>query len=228
MMRAIPFLLLVGATSSPLSAQLGGHVSGRLEGWLGREGGYNSRMLADLGGSWRAGRLQVDVYYGFRYWTSPHAATILNAEAGRALERVHGFSATYRLGPCRAGGWIGRRAILTLGEQEVWGETIGYYDGAAPLVGCGVGPVTLEAHGPLFRYQPLTLPWPLYEATVRVRQGLLRVEACGSFGGPAPAALDTHVEFGKTLRAGVYAGWLAAPVPSASVLRVALGVSVGP
>src|SRR5690348_18213710 len=38
MMRAILLLLLVGATSSPLSAQLGGHVNGRLEGWLAREG----------------------------------------------------------------------------------------------------------------------------------------------------------------------------------------------
>lgn len=224
-MRTIPLLLLVWAT--PLSAQLSGHVSGRLEGWVGREGGYNSRMVADLGGGWRAGRLQLDVYYGFRYWTTPHAATILNAEAGRALERVHGLIATYRVGPCRAGGWIGRRAILMLGVEEKWGETLGYYDGVAPFLGCGIGPVVFEGHGPLVRYQPLTLPWPLYEATLRVQRGLLRVEAYGSFGGPQPQAFDMHVEVGKTLRAGVYGGWLAAPVPSGSLLRVAVGVSVG-
>ena len=225
-MRAISLLFLVCAT--PLGAQVSGRVGGRLEGWLGREGGYNSRMVADLAAGWHAGPVQVDAYYGFRYWTTPHAATILNAEAGQALERVHGLTATYQVGPCRAGGWIGRRAILTLGVTEVWGETIGYYDGVAPLVGCRVGSIVLEGHGPLIRYQPLTLPWPLYEATLRLQRGVLRVEAYSSYGGPQPHAWDMHVEVGKTLRVGGYAGRLAAPVPSGAVLRFAVGVSVGP
>jgi len=212
----------------PLSAQFAGHVSGRLEGWLGREGGYNSRAVADLVGGWHAGPMQLEAYYGFRYWTTPHAPTILNAEAGRSLERVHGLTATVRLGPCRAGGWIGRRAILTLGVEEVWGQTIGYYDGVAPLVGCSAGPVALEGHGPLIRYQQLTLPWPLYEATLRLQRGLLRVEAYSSFGGPQPQAWDVRMEVGGTLRAGLQAGRLAAPVPSGSVSRVAVVVSVGP
>ena len=71
--------------------------------------------------------------------------------------------------------------------------------------------MTVEAHGPLERYQPLTLPWPLYEATVRYQKGVWRVEAYSSIGGPQPQAYDLHVEVGKTLRAGVYAGRLADP-----------------
>jgi len=87
--------------------------------------------------------------------------------------------------------------------------------------------VTVEAHGPLERYQPLTLPWPLYEATVRFQRGVWRVEAYSSIGGPQPRAYDLHVEVGKTLRAGVYAGRLAAPVPGDRITRVAVAVSVG-
>jgi len=212
---------------SPLPAQFTGHVGGRLEGWLDQDGGYNSRVVADLVGGWRRGRVQIDAYYGFRYWTAADAATILNAEAGRSLERVHGLTATYRVAMCRIGGWIGRRAILTLGTEEVWGQTIGYYDGVAPLASCTFGPVTVEAHGPLERYQPLTLPWPLYEATVRYQKGVWRVEAYSSIGGPQAQAYDLHVEVGKTLRAGVYAGRLAAPVAGDRITRVAVAVSVG-
>ena len=87
--------------------------------------------------------------------------------------------------------------------------------------------MTVEAHGPLERYQPLTLPWPLYEATVRYQKGVWRVEAYSSIGGPQAQAYDLHVEVGKTLRAGVYAGRLAAPVPRDRITRVAVAVSVG-
>src|SRR5437763_14238493 len=127
----------------------------------------------------------------------------------------------------RSGGWIGRRAILTLGTEEVWGQTIGYYDGVAPLAGCTFGPVTVEAHGPLERYQPLTLPWPLYEATVRFQKGVWRVEAYSSIGGPQPQAYDLHGEGGKTLRAGVYPGRVAAPGPGGPSTRAAVAGSGG-
>jgi hypothetical protein len=225
MLRAIILLLFMGA--APVTAQFTGRVSGRLEGWLGSQSAYNSRAVADLTGDWHLGRLRLDVFYGFRYWTTPHAATILNAEAGSSLERVHGVTATVRFGQCRVGGWIGRRAVLALGQPEVWGQTIGYYDGVAPLAQCQVGPLSVEGHGPLWRYQPLTLPWPLYEATLHLQQGLFRAEAYGSFGGPQPGAWDVRVEVGKTFRAGVYAGRLAAPDPGGIVSRVALVVSVG-
>ncbi len=45
---------------SPLPAQFTGHVGGRLEGWLDQDGGYNSRVVADLVGGWRRGRVQID------------------------------------------------------------------------------------------------------------------------------------------------------------------------
>jgi len=221
---ALPLCLAV----APLAAQFAGRVSGRLEGWIGPANGYNSRAVADLGGTWRYGRFEVDGFYGFRYWTSADAISPLNAEAGRSLERVQGVVATYRIGACRVGAWTGRRAILTLGVSEVWGQTIGYYDGVAPLAKCTAGPFSLEAHGPLLRYQPLTLPWPLYEMTARVEHGLLRVELYGTLGGPQPPVLDLRIEAGKTLRAGMYAGWIAAPVPGVRVSRFALALSAGP
>jgi len=219
---------LLCATAAPLSAQFSGRLGGQLEAWVDQVSGYNSRVVADLTGGWHAGHIRLDAYYGFRYWTTANAPTFLNAEAGRSLERVHGGTATYAVGKCRAGVWIGRRAILMLGVEEVWGQTIGYYDGFAPLLGCGIGPVTVEAHGPLIRYQPLTLPWPLYETTLRVQRGVVRVEAYGSFGGPQPVTYDLHVEVGRSLRAGVSAGQLAAPAPGERLGRVAVSVSVGP
>ena len=56
----------------------------------------------------------------------------------------------------------------------------------------------------------------------------MRLEAYGSFGGPQPQSWDLRVEVGKTMRAGLYAGPLAAPVPAGGVSRVAVVVSVGP
>src|SRR5437763_8725261 len=122
---------------------------------------------------------------------------------------------------CRIGGWIGRRAILTLGTEEVRGQTIGYYDGVAPLAGCTFGPVTVEAHGPLERYQPLTLPWPLYEATVRYQKGVWRVEAHSSIGGPPAQADVIHDQAGESVPAGVNAGPLAGALAGGAHPRLA-------
>ena len=56
----------------------------------------------------------------------------------------------------------------------------------------------------------------------------MRLEAYGSFGGPQPQSWDLRVDVGKTMRVGLYAGRLAAPVPAGSVSRAAIVVSVGP
>src|SRR5256885_929658 len=94
---------LLCATAAPLSAQFSGRLSGQLEAWVDQVSGYNSRVVADLTGGWHAGHIRLDAYYGFRYWTTANAPTFLNAEAGRSLERVHGGTATYAVGKCRAG-----------------------------------------------------------------------------------------------------------------------------
>jgi len=106
--------------------------------------------------------------------------------------------------------------------------SIGYWDGARPLVGLQRGGWELELAGPLVRWKSLTLAWATVTLDAAYRRGLWEVRLQAQALGPTGWAADLQVErvLLGPLSAGLRVGALDAPDWDDNLQRVALTLAL--
>lgn len=227
-------------------------VGAMVEVWTGPEDKWQNRMQVrgQVLGKW--GPLRLRVWMSGVWWGASDAkiaGSLLNAEAGRVLERRHGASVYGQWGGLQVGATVHRRAVhhiwrhksrhryfpgsWQIGRRGCNGAStpsyppgqgcpsIGYWDGVRPQVGYEGHGWDVRLRGPLVRWKTLTLPWPRWMGTASYETGAWTVTAEGRVGGPAGWSADFGVrrELIGPVEIGLRAGQVALPVWTENTIR---------
>lgn len=234
-------LALACAPAHAQNASLTGDVGAHAEVWADPADCFQNAFDADGRASLDVGPFFADAFVRFRWWGSCDAkiaGSILNAEAGRVVERWHGIDvgATWR--SVEAGVTVRRDAVHVIHRfknRNGWGfpaensarwakeqcragndgncPFIGYYDGVGPFIGVETDDVFIRITGPQYRWKDLTLPWPAWTLRSRFEFGRLAVGANGQTGGIKETAFDLFASYAVAapVRLGLRYGHLDRP-----------------
>jgi len=197
-------------------------VQAQVEVWTSSERCYRNRLAAEAGATGRWGPVRARAFMDVIWWgacDAKVAGSLLNAEAGRVVERRHGAELYVQQWGVQLGGTIRRRAVhhiwrrkdrhpwfpgnWEIGRRGCNGEatpshpvgdgcpSIGYADGLRPRAGYEGDGLDVVLYGPLWSWKDsLTLPWSDWIARAVYDRGPWTTSVEARWGGPADWSVD--------------------------------------
>jgi len=229
-----------------------------IEVWAAPDRCYQNQLSAEARAESSWGPVHGDLFMSATWWGACDAkvpGSLLNAEAGKVLERSHGADlyATYR--GIEAGGTVRRRAVHHIWRHRTrntngfpstnnaaWAQQqcaegeggkrcpfLGYWDGVRPLVGYEGYGIDARLIGPNWTWKDgLTLPWPDWIARASYESGPWTVSGRMQWGGLREWSGDLGVRrtIVEPFSLGVRAGSVPVPGWTSPLHRVTTTITI--
>lgn len=197
----VAFLLLFLIVRDCTAQNVGTDINAKVEVWANKQDCYQNRFIGNASVNVNWNGIKLMPHMGIVWWGACDAkivGSLLNAEAGKVLERKHGIEATYNYRGFIAGFAINRRAVHHIWRNKnrhPWfpgnwqlgrsgmnengipsypkGQgkpSIGYYDGIRGIIGYKDKNLKVRLYSPFYVWKTsLTLPYPSVSADLHYK-----------------------------------------------------------